>query len=67
VTPALRRLVEVAGRLGIAAKPSGAGGGDCGIALVGSAREATELARAWREAGIVPLEVAVAAEGVRRA
>jgi phosphomevalonate kinase len=66
VTPALRRLVEVASRLGIAAKPSGAGGGDCGIALVGSAREAAELARAWREAGIVPLELAVASEGVRR-
>jgi phosphomevalonate kinase len=66
VTPALRRLVEVADRLGIAAKPSGAGGGDCGIALVRSAREGAELARAWREAGIVPLEVAVANEGVRR-
>ena len=43
VTPALRRLVEVADRLGIAAKPSGAGGGDCGIALVRSAREGAEL------------------------
>jgi len=31
VTPALARLVAAARRVGAAAKPSGAGGGDCGI------------------------------------
>src|SRR5581483_9126460 len=37
VTPALRTLVEAARRAGAVAKPSGAGGGDCGIALAASA------------------------------
>src|SRR5439155_20763026 len=33
VTPALARLVSAARRAGAVAKPSGAGGGDCGIAF----------------------------------
>src|SRR5699024_12151252 len=34
-TTRLRQLCEIAERHGAAAEPSGAGGGDCGIALVG--------------------------------
>ncbi len=64
VTPALRTLVEAARRAGAVAKPSGAGGGDCGIALAASARTAAAVRAAWQEAGIVPLEVAVAPAGV---
>jgi phosphomevalonate kinase len=65
VTPALARLVEIARRLGVPAKPSGAGGGDCGIALAASAAEAAAVRDAWRAAGIEPLGVSIAAEGVR--
>ncbi|HUE30128.1 MAG TPA: hypothetical protein VMR79_04600 [Verrucomicrobiae bacterium] len=64
VTPALARLVAAARRLGVAAKPSGAGGGDCGIAIVTSAAQADAVVAAWRAEGIVPLPVAIAAEGV---
>ena len=64
VTPALARLVAAARRVGAAAKPSGAGGGDCGIALVTSAAQADAVRAAWRAEGIVPLSVAIAAEGV---
>ena len=64
VTPALARLVAAARRVGAAAKPSGAGGGDCGIALATSAAQADAVRAAWRAEGIVPLSVAIAAEGV---
>jgi phosphomevalonate kinase len=65
VTPALARLVAAARRAGAAAKPSGAGGGDCGIALVDSPARADAVRAAWRAAGIVPLAIAIAAHGVR--
>jgi phosphomevalonate kinase len=64
VTPALRRLVDVAARVGAAAKPSGAGAGDCGIALVRSSQDAQRLHAAWQKAGITPLPVMLATEGV---
>jgi len=64
VTPALARLVAAARRVGAAAKPSGAGGGDCGIALATSEAQADAVRAAWRAEGIVPLSVAIAAEGV---
>jgi phosphomevalonate kinase len=66
MTPALRRLVDAAARLGIAAKPSGAGAGDCGIAFVTSEREAAELSLAWRREGIEPLTLGIANDGVAR-
>lgn len=64
VTPGLARLLGAARRLGAAAKPSGAGGGDCGVALVRSEAEADALRAAWRAEGVEPLRLAVAAEGV---
>jgi phosphomevalonate kinase len=66
ITPALGRLVETAHRAGAAAKPSGAGGGDCGIALAPSPRVAAAVKAAWRDAGILPLDVATASEGAAR-
>ena len=64
VTPALARLVAAARRVGAVAKPSGAGAGDCGIALAGSAAQAARVRAAWQEVGIVPLSVEIAPEGV---
>ncbi|MFI1934303.1 phosphomevalonate kinase [Streptomyces sp. NPDC020330] len=56
-TPELRALCDEAEAAGGAAKPSGAGGGDCGIALLpDEAPERIARLRArWKEAGIVPL------------
>ncbi len=57
-TPALAALRHAAETLGAVAKTSGAGGGDCGIALVDPAA-ASQLRRRWRAAGIVPLGLQV--------
>jgi phosphomevalonate kinase len=64
VTPALSTLVRAAQRAGAAAKPSGAGGGDCGIALATSAAQAASVRAAWQDAGILPLPVTIVAQGV---
>lgn len=54
-------LCAEAERVGAAAKPSGAGGGDCGIAVLDSERPAaaSEIARRWLAAGIRPVPVGV--------
>ncbi|MGW4841498.1 phosphomevalonate kinase [Nocardia brasiliensis] len=57
-TPALAALRTTADALGAVAKSSGAGGGDCGIALVASA-DVPQLRQQWRAAGITPLELLV--------
>jgi phosphomevalonate kinase len=67
VTPELARLVRAANRAGAVAKPSGAGGGDCGIAFATSAAQATAVQAAWRDAGILPLAVRIDPEGVAHA
>jgi len=64
VTPGLGRLMATARRLGAAVKPSGAGGGDCGVALVRSTAAAAALREAWKADGIEPLGLAVATSGV---
>jgi phosphomevalonate kinase len=66
VTPALARLVTVARNAGAVAKPSGAGGGDCGIALAPTPRIAAAVRAAWRDAGILPVDVTVAVSGAAR-
>jgi len=66
VTPALRRLIDAARGAGAVAKPSGAGGGDCGIALAPTPTVAAAVRAAWRDAGILPLDVTVAREGATR-
>jgi phosphomevalonate kinase len=66
VTPTLQRLIDVARRVGAVAKPSGAGGGDCGIALASTPSVAAAVRAAWRDAGILPLDVTIAREGAVR-
>ncbi|GGA57668.1 phosphomevalonate kinase [Pseudoclavibacter endophyticus] len=58
-TPTLRRLCDSAERGGAAGKPSGAGGGDCGIVLAPGHVDADAMHDAWRAAGIRPLELTV--------
>ena len=60
-TPALARLCAAAETVGAAAKSSGAGGGDCGIALVPDGTDLDPMLAAWAEAGIDRLPLTVEA------
>ncbi|MFE2728352.1 phosphomevalonate kinase [Kitasatospora sp. NPDC059327] len=63
-TAGLTALCDAAEAVGGAAKPSGAGGGDCGIALL-DARAAPDIAalrRRWAAAGVRPLPIRPAME-----
>lgn len=64
-TPQLERLAEAAAACGTAGKPSGAGGGDCGISVAFDAAQAACLRSAWQDAGLRPLALAIAPTGVR--
>lgn len=63
-TPRLIELVRIARACGAAAKLSGAGGGDCGIALTQSHDIAERVRADWQAAGIVPLSVQIDHQGV---
>ncbi|MGX1133780.1 phosphomevalonate kinase [Streptomyces glaucescens] len=60
-TPRLTALCEAAEAVGGAAKPSGAGGGDCGIALLDATaqEEISRMREGWAAAGVLPLPVHV--------
>lgn len=58
-TPALADLADIADGLGGAGKLSGAGGGDCGIALLPASVDSNQLHSVWRSRGITPLELQV--------
>ncbi|RKQ13265.1 phosphomevalonate kinase [Oceanobacillus bengalensis] len=64
-TPKLTTLCDLAEELGGAGKPSGAGGGDCGIAFMPSREAADKLIIAWEEAGIKPLALQPSLEGAK--
>ncbi|WDO11226.1 phosphomevalonate kinase (plasmid) [Streptomyces murinus] len=59
-TPALTALCDAAEAAGGAGKPSGAGGGDCGIAVLSSATDPADLHRRWAATGITPLHLRTA-------
>jgi phosphomevalonate kinase len=56
-TPMIKKLCDLAEQHGGAAKQSGAGGGDCGIAFMPSPESAKALEEAWRQEGIIPLDL----------
>ncbi|MBF6329422.1 phosphomevalonate kinase [Nocardia transvalensis] len=59
-TDRLRTLCETAEACGAAAKPSGAGGGDCGIAITDAGGDSAARVRdAWTAADITPLPLRV--------
>jgi len=58
-TAALAQLCDAAERLGGAAKSSGAGGGDCGIAFIGQSVSTTALEDDWSAHGIERLPLTV--------
>lgn len=55
-TEQLTHLIQSAQDCGFVAKVSGAGGGDCGIAL-GRDLDPTPLYREWEKHGIIPVEI----------
>jgi phosphomevalonate kinase len=65
-TPKLTRLCDAAEAVGGAAKPSGAGGGDCGIALLDAeaAHDISHVRQRWATAGVLPLPIRPALEGI---
>lgn len=63
-TGLLRDLCDIAAHHGAAAKPSGAGGGDCGIALAPSGSDIQGILREWEHRGICHLQLGVHAASV---
>ncbi|MFI8323756.1 phosphomevalonate kinase [Streptomyces sp. NPDC085529] len=65
-TPELTALCAVAEAAGGAAKPSGAGGGDCGIALLDAeaTHDISQVRQRWAAAGVLPLPLRPAPEGI---
>lgn len=59
-TAKLSQLCQLAIENGAVAKSSGAGGGDCGICLVRTQDQKKAIHRAWQEADIQPLPLAIA-------
>lgn len=64
-TEALARLAEGAAACDTTGKPSGAGGGDCGIALAFDSQQADCLRERWLQQGIRPLSLAIAPRGLQ--
>ncbi|MFD1037726.1 phosphomevalonate kinase [Virgibacillus byunsanensis] len=62
-TPLLGDLCDLAEQIDGAGKPSGAGGGDCGIAFVSTSERAQKLKSLWENAGIKPLDIRLARDG----
>lgn len=58
-TEKLGALCEIAESAGAAAKPSGAGGGDCGIVLAGVGADTGAIRARWAAEGIRPLDLGV--------
>lgn len=65
-TPDLNKLHEIAAKHGAAGKLSGAGGGDCGIAICFDDETAKKITSEWKAAGIQPLETTIDTDGVRK-
>jgi phosphomevalonate kinase len=58
-TEQLTTLCDLAEAQGAAAKPSGAGGGDCGIVVLPSDQDETPMLEAWQAHGILRLDLSV--------
>jgi phosphomevalonate kinase len=65
VSPVHRRIERLAAKRGLTYKPSGAGGGDIGIALADDTRAAQRFREDLRDEGFLVLTCPEAAEGLR--
>lgn len=66
-TDELKVLADLAESWGGAGKPSGAGGGDCGIAVMNRGQDSVELLTGWTHAGIQPLDIKASQTGMTMA
>jgi len=64
-TRLLSELCDITEQFSGSGKPSGAGGGDCGIAFIPSHTPVNQLKAAWQKAGITPLDIQICYEGAR--
>ncbi|MCD6478716.1 MAG: phosphomevalonate kinase [Candidatus Diapherotrites archaeon] len=64
-TETLKLLSEIANKNGGAGKLSGAGGGDCGIAIAFDKEIAENIKKEWKENGISVINVKLSLEGVK--
>lgn len=64
-TPELKKLSEIADMNSAAGKLSGAGGGDCGIAICFDKRTAEKIRLEWKKSGLYPLDVSIDKDGIR--
>ncbi len=62
-TKEIKTLCQIADQYG-AGKFSGAGGGDCGFAILTSAERIGALRQEWKQAGIIPLDIRITKQGV---
>ncbi len=61
----LRKLSDIAQRAGAAGKLSGAGGGDCGIAVCFDSDTADRIVKEWEKTGLYPIDATVDYSGVK--
>jgi len=64
-TEELTKLIENAKKFEAAGKFSGAGGGDCGIAVCFDHDTANKIKNAWKAAGLYPINVEISKTGLR--
>ncbi|ASN03634.1 phosphomevalonate kinase [Virgibacillus necropolis] len=64
-TALLKILSDIAEKHGGAGKPSGAGGGDCGIVFLPSKEKAERVIQEWEEAGIKQLSLSLNLHGAK--
>ncbi|MBI4896054.1 MAG: phosphomevalonate kinase [Candidatus Aenigmarchaeota archaeon] len=64
-TPLLKCLSEITNAHGGAGKLSGAGGGDCGIALCFDPATEATIKQAWKKEGIIVVDAQMEQDGVR--
>lgn len=64
-TRELKKLSAIADKEGAAGKLSGAGGGDCGIAVCFDKKAAKKIEQKWKKNGIQPIDVKISASGVK--
>ena len=62
-TKELSLLADVAEEYNAAGKFSGAGAGDCGIAIVPEDGDKDAILRKWQQCGIIPIDLALSCQG----
>jgi len=65
-TEELAKLADIAEECGAAGKFSGAGGGDCGVAVCFDQDTASEIKKVWKEAGLYPINVEISRTGLKK-